>query len=131
MQEPIEVILAKQLAGHLSVPIVVHNVALDIVYYNEATERLTGYRFDETGRIPRDESRQMLRLSDAEDSLLPDDLRPVQRAVQMKAPVHAKFFVRAATWEGRRAFESTTVPLIGLAGEVVGAMVMLWEQRES
>ena len=49
MTQPIEVILMRELAGHLATPIFVVNADGDLLFYNEPAEKLLGSRFDESG----------------------------------------------------------------------------------
>jgi PAS domain-containing protein len=48
-QQPVEMILLRQLASYLDTPIFVVDVAARLVYYNEPAEPLLGVRFDEVG----------------------------------------------------------------------------------
>jgi PAS domain-containing protein len=52
MTQPIELILMRELAGHLATPIFVIDPAGDLLFYNEPAELLLGTRFDETGMLP-------------------------------------------------------------------------------
>jgi len=49
---PIELILMRQLAGSLAMPIFVVDPAGDLLFYNEPAEELLGRRFDEAGPMP-------------------------------------------------------------------------------
>src|SRR6478752_2518946 len=49
---PIEIILLRELADHLSTAIFVVDPDGVLVYYNEPAESLLGRRFDETGSMP-------------------------------------------------------------------------------
>lgn len=48
-QRPIELILLRQLASYLDMPIFVIDAQGRLVYYNEPAEPLLGVRFDEVG----------------------------------------------------------------------------------
>ena len=52
MTHPLELILMRELAGHLSTPIFVVDPNGDLLFYNEPAETLLGSRFDETGMMP-------------------------------------------------------------------------------
>ena len=49
VQRPIELILLRQLASYLDMPIFVVDAEGRLVYYNEPAEPLLGVRFDEVG----------------------------------------------------------------------------------
>ena len=48
-QNPIEVILARQLASHLAMPMFIVDPAGDLLFYNEPAEAILGRRFEEGG----------------------------------------------------------------------------------
>ncbi len=54
-QKEIEVILARQLAEYLVMPIFIVNPAGDLLFYNESAEDILGKRYDETGPMPASE----------------------------------------------------------------------------
>ena len=52
MALPIQIILTRQLAGYLSVPLFLVDPKGDLLYYNEPAEAILGRRFEETGAMP-------------------------------------------------------------------------------
>ena len=54
MGHPIQIILARQLAGYLSVPVFLVDQNGNLLFYNEPAELILGQRFDETGAMPAD-----------------------------------------------------------------------------
>ena len=55
MAHPIQIILTRQLAGYLSVPLFLVDPKGDLLFYNEPAEALLGRQFDETGAMPAEE----------------------------------------------------------------------------
>ena len=51
-QREIEIILLRQWASHMSLPIWVAGFDGNLLYYNEPAEALLGVRFDEAGVMP-------------------------------------------------------------------------------
>ena len=51
-QQPVEVILLKQLASHLATPIFVVDPEGNLLYFNEPAEDILARRYDETGQLP-------------------------------------------------------------------------------
>jgi hypothetical protein len=51
MAQPIQIILMRQLAGYLSVPLFLVGPNGDLLFYNEPAEAILGRRFDETGAM--------------------------------------------------------------------------------
>ena len=52
MALPIQIILTRQLAGYLSVPLFLVDPKGDLLFYNEPAEAILGRRFEETGAMP-------------------------------------------------------------------------------
>ena len=52
MALPIQIILIRQLAGYLSVPLFLVDPKGDLLFYNEPAEAILGQRFEETGAMP-------------------------------------------------------------------------------
>ena len=50
----IEIILNRQLADCLSLPVFITDPAGDLIFYNEAAEKILGKRFEETGEMPKE-----------------------------------------------------------------------------
>ena len=76
-QQPVEMILARQWVGYLSVPVILVDTAGEVVFYNEPAERILGVRFEETGRIDREEVDRLVELTDdpAGNQRMPDTRR--------------------------------------------------------
>ena len=53
-QQEIEVILARQLADYLAMPIFIIDPQGTMIYYNEPAEEILGCRFNETGAMALD-----------------------------------------------------------------------------
>jgi len=70
-QRPIEIILARQLASYLAVPILIVDRDMNLLYFNESAEPVLGKRFDETGEISRGEWNHLLRRADANGAPIP------------------------------------------------------------
>jgi len=51
-QQAIEVILMRQLASYLAMPIFLVDPSGDLLFYNEPAEALLGHRYEETGEMP-------------------------------------------------------------------------------
>src|SRR5215467_8025256 len=84
-QQSVEMILVRQLAGYLLVPVVVVDTAGTVVFYNEPAERILGVRFEETGRISAEEADRLIELSDAPAANPDEPKRPI--IAQLDEPV--------------------------------------------
>ena len=50
-QQELEMILARQLASYLAIPIGIMDLQGTLLFYNEPVERILGVRFEETGKM--------------------------------------------------------------------------------
>src|SRR5262245_64814167 len=76
-QHPVEMILVRQLASYLFVPVLVFDTTGTVVFYNEPAERILGVRFEETRRIDREEADRLVELSDDPGAGPEDSERPL------------------------------------------------------
>ena len=127
-QQPVETILVRQLAGYLSVPVIVVDPAETVVFYNEPAERLLGIRFEETGRISPEEAERLVERRD--DPTVPSSgvVRPMLVALHERRPAHTRRWVRRRADGAWLDLEITAFPLIGQEDVLLGAVVMFWER---
>lgn len=127
-QKAVEVILMRQLASYLAMPILLFDPAGTLLFYNEPVEAISGLRFDETGEIKREDLSSMLHLTTEDGSPLPLAARPSVIALQQKRASHRVFWMLGADGV-RRKVEATGFPLQGQGGRHLGAVVILWEAQ--
>jgi PAS domain-containing protein len=122
-------ILVRQLASYLFVPVLVVDTTETVIFYNEPAERILGVRFEETGRIDREEAERLVDLSD-DSTAGPEDLeRPLHTALQQRRPVHARRWLLRRADRVRLQVELTAFPIIDHEERLLGAMVMFWEHH--
>ena len=127
-QRDIGLILMRQLASALAVPLLLADDEGDLLFFNEPAEVLLGQRFDEVGDMPLDRRRRIFAFRDEEGRPLPDDQPPLVVALREQRPVHRRVWMR--TLDGRdRAIEVTAFPLLGAGGHLIGGVAMFWERR--
>ena len=125
-QHDIEVILMRQLAGHLVVPVLVVNLGMDIVYYNEAAEEILGLRFAETGKLSTAEAREHFLVLDAAGSAIPPKAGPIYSAMRDKH-AHTRDIVLQRVSDGRQqAMQAVAFPLLAQGDRELGTVCMLW-----
>ena len=88
-QHPIELILLKQVASQLALPIFLVNPDGDLLYYNEPAEAILGRRYDETGELPVSEWSVLFTPEDADGRPVPART-PSARARPGRAPPGAR-----------------------------------------
>ncbi|HTO11181.1 MAG TPA: PAS domain-containing protein [Candidatus Binatia bacterium] len=129
-QQPVELILARQLAGYLSVPVLVLDPAGVVLFYNEPAERILGVRFEETGRLGPEEADRLIEVSDDPAAGPEDAGRPLVTALQQRRPAHARRWLLRRGDRVRLQVELTAFPLIGQGDRLLGAVAMFWEHQD-
>jgi len=130
-QLPVEMILVRQLAGYLFVPVLVFDTTGTVVYYNEPAEHILGVRFEETGRIEPEEADRLIELSDDPRGAPDEPERPLMTALQQRRPAHARRWLLRRADRVRLPVELTVFPIIDHDERLLGAMAMFWERHES
>lgn len=128
-QQPIEIILLRQWASHMAMPVWIAGEKGELLYYNEPAEELLGRRFDEAGEMRLKDLPSIFRASTPDgESLGPDDL-PLAKALNDRQPAHQR--VRITALDGApRLLDITAVPLLVQGGSYLGAMAVFWEPAE-
>ena len=125
-QKAVEIILMRQLASYLAMPIMLFDPMGNLLFYNEPAEAILGRRFDETGEIPLEEWYALVELTTENGSPLPLEARPLVIALKQHRPAHGTVWLRQA--EGNLlSLEGTAFPLEGQGGRQLGAVVIFWE----
>jgi PAS domain-containing protein len=128
-QQSVEMILVRQLASYLFVPVLVVDTTGTAIFYNEPAERILGVRFEETGRIDPEEAERLVELSE-DPTPGPEHLeRPLDTALQQRRPVHARRWLLRRADRVRLQVELTAFPIIDHEERLLGAMVMFWEHH--
>jgi PAS domain-containing protein len=125
-QKEIEVILARQLADYLAMPIFIVDPAGTLVFYNEAAQRVLGMRFEETGEMKAGEWASMFQPMDQEGKPVPPQSLPLIIALTMRQPIHRELWIRGLDG-ALRHIQVTAFPLIGQADRFLGAVAIFWE----
>jgi len=129
-QKEIEVILSRQLASYLAMPIIIVDPMGTLLFYNEPAELILGRRFEETGEMAAEEWAPAMIVTDEEGTPLPPEARPLMTALSEQRPMHCDMWLQG--WDHvRRHIEITAFPLIGQTGRNLGAMAIFWEVTAS
>jgi PAS domain-containing protein len=126
-QKPVELILMRQLASYLAVPIFLVDPQGTLLYYNEPAERLLGRRYDETGEMPLAEWSTAFAPAEDDGTPLPADALPLSVAVQKRVASYRGMRIRGADGVERR-IAVTAFPLEGQGARLLGAVAIFWEQ---
>jgi PAS domain-containing protein len=122
-QQPLELILARNLVSIVSLAAVLVDVQGRIVFYNEAAAEIVGSPFEELGAMTRQEWNARFGPFDEHGLPLASSELPLTVAVREGRPAYARLRVRGD--RGLLDVEAGALPLLGPAG-YHGAMVFFW-----
>jgi PAS domain-containing protein len=125
-QRGIEIILTRQLASYLSVPILIVDPVGDLVYFNESAEPILGRRFEETGMIRRGEWSQLFQPTDDDGTPVEREQQPLFIATMHQRPAYRRSWIRGLDGMNRQ-IEGIAFPLRGLGQRFLGAVGVFWE----
>jgi len=125
-QQPIELILTRQWASYLVVPVWVMGENGHLVYYNEPAEAVLGRRFDEAGEMPAEELATIFQTTSEDGSRLDSDSLPINIALLERRPAHRRLRIRGLDGEWRLV-DASAFPIEGQGGRHLGAVAIFWE----
>lgn len=125
-QKEIEIILSRQLAEYLSLPIFIVDTNGDLLYYNESAEAVLGSRFDDTGPMSASELSGIFRTVDQEGKLIKSADLPLMKALTFRRPAHSSLWIEALDGSLKK-IAVTAFPVIGQANRFLGAIAIFWE----
>ena len=128
-QQPLELILARNLLSSLSTPAFLANRSNDIIFYNEAAGALLGRRFEESGTMSADEWLNDFGPLDERGEPIPLENQEVTIALRANRAVHARHRIRSLGGLVHEV-EVSGMPIIGASG-FHGAMVFFWLAGEA
>lgn len=124
----IEIILSRQLAESLSIPIFITDTGGALLFYNEPAEEILGKRFEDTGEMSVQEwSTMFTPLNDNGDPLPPEAL-PLVQTLNMHTPAHGTIWIVSLKGE-KHKISITSYPLIGRGGRFLGAVAIFWKTK--
>ncbi len=88
-QQPVEIILLRQWASYMTMPIWIAGPDENLVFYNEPAEELLGRRFDDAGEMALRELPSLFQLGKEDGSPLPLDAFPLAIALRERHPAHS------------------------------------------
>jgi PAS domain-containing protein len=129
-QQPVELILLKQVASHLALPIFLVDPNGDLLFYNEPAEVILGRRYDETGTLSLSVWSVLFTPQNEAGDNLPPERVPLVVALSERRPVHDRLVIVGLDGT-RRHLSVTAVPLVGLGDRFLGAVALFWEEQDA
>jgi len=122
-EQPLELILARNLVSVFSLPALLVDVEARIVFFNDAAAEVVGSPFEEIGTMSSEEWNARYGPYDERGAPLAADELPLTIAVREGRPAYGRFRVKGD--RGLLDVEAGALPLLGPAG-YHGAMVFFW-----
>jgi PAS domain-containing protein len=126
----IELILSRQMADSLSIPIFLVDTVGNLLYYNEPAEELLGLRFEETGSMPVDDWSLLFRAQNEHGQLLPPGALPLVQTLNHQTPAHGEFWIHNIKGELHK-ISVTSYPIIGRPNRFLGAVALFWKSHKN
>jgi PAS domain-containing protein len=123
----VELILARQIASYLVMPIWVIGLDGNVIYYNEPAEVIVARPFEEAGPMPLEELAATFQTTAEDGSLLDTNALPITIALKRGQPAHLPMRIRGLDGLWRR-IEVTSFPLEGQDGRMLGVVSLFWEE---
>ena len=127
-QRHIALILARDLAANVASAMLLVDADGDLVFFNEAAERILGRPYAEAQMSRAELARTFKPVADDGTPIPLADL-PLTTAFRDGVPSHGHFRIEALDGE-TRALEVVALPLFAHVGELVGGIAVFWERSE-
>lgn len=125
----IEIILIRQLADCLSIPVFITDTNGNLIFYNEGAEEILGKRFEDTGEMPVSEWATVFTPYDENGLSMPPEALPLVKTLKDNYPNHKEFWIDSLQGK-RQSIAVTAYPIIGRTGKSLGAVAIFWKTRE-
>jgi PAS domain S-box-containing protein len=128
-QKSLVLILAREFASQLAMPMFIVDANGDLVFWNEPAERILGQTFAEAGEMSGEELADTFEIANLAGELLDLPDRQVGIALLERRPTHARNRIRGVDgiW---RTVSVTAFPLLTGGDEFSGVVAMFWEEPE-
>lgn len=122
----IELILNRQLADCLSIPVFITDTDGNLIFYNEPAEDILGKRFEDTGEMPVEQWATDFKPVDEHGVALPPGELPLVKTLRDSLPYHKTFRIESMLGKSQR-ISVTSYPIIGRTGKTLGAVAIFWK----
>jgi PAS domain-containing protein len=120
-------ILAREFASQLSMPVFIADELGNLVFYNEPAEEALGRTFTEAGEINAGDWQQIFTVESLDGTPLPLEENPGGIALLERKPAHKELRYTGLD-DVKRTVAVTAVPLLGHEQELFGVVIFFWER---
>ena len=127
MAQPIQIILMRQLAGYLNVPLF-SLVPTETCFFtmNRLRSFLVGGSMKQELCLRRSGPRLSRPEGNSEGHPVPPEDVPLMITITKKRPAYQRFFIRGLDGV-RRHVDVASIPIAGLDGDFLGGVALFWE----
>jgi PAS domain-containing protein len=125
----IEIILNRQLADCLSIPVFIIDPKGNLIFYNTPAEEVLGKRFEDTGEMPVEEWSVIFKPVDEYNIEIPPDELPLVKTLKNLLPYHRRFWIKSLNGESEK-IGLTSFPVINREDKFLGAVAMFWKVED-
>ena len=122
----IEIILNRQLADCLSIPVFITDTKGNLIFYNEPAEELLGKRFEDTGEMPVEVWGTVFTPMDDASNIIPPEELPLVKTLRDCYPHHKSFWIMKGE---KQNISVTSYPIIGRESKFLGAVAIFWKTK--
>lgn len=124
----IEIILNRQLADCLSIPVFITDTHGNLIFYNEPAEELLGQRFEDTGEMPVEVWGTVFTPMDDNSITIPPQELPLVKTLGDGHPHHKTFWIKSMKGD-KQKISVTSYPIIGRESKFLGAVAIFWKNK--
>ena len=125
----IEIILSRQLADCLSVPVFIVDPKGTLLFYNEAAEHILGERYENSGEMPVSKWSTMFEPVDHDGNPVPPEDLPLVKTLHTHKPAHGSFVIKRLDGQSI-PISVTSYPIIGRTKVFTGAVAIFWTNQD-
>jgi len=125
----LEIILTRQWADSLSIPVFLTDVEGNLIFYNAPAEEILGKRFEDTGEMKVGEWSTMFTPKHEDGKEMDPNMLPLVRTLNTRKPAHGSFWIDSLNGE-RYFLNVTSFPIIGMSGGCLGAVAIFWINQD-
>lgn len=129
MAYAIEIILNRQIADCLAIPVFITDTKGNLLFYNEPAEDVLGQRYEDTGEMAVEEWSTVFKNKDEHGEVLPPEELPLVKTLNNQQPYHKTFWIESLQGKAER-ISVTSYPIIGRSGIFLGAVALFWRPSD-
>lgn len=124
----IELILSRQLADCLTVPVFIVDPDGNLLFYNPPAEKILGQKFEETGPMPVGDWGTSFFPHEEDGTPIPPEGLPLVQTMGTRVPAHRTFWIKSMNGNSTR-ISVTAIPIVGRSKRFSGAMAIFWDDE--